>query len=406
LKGEALYQFRQTTLLLLIGDLYGLNNFKKILSSVGITSRNCYKVWGRFSYKQLYSYVTNYLVSQFKESFEELCKKSDSSWSRAEVTLIIDESIFKTWLNRKSDDNLFPTYFGKYFSGQTHKSEYGFRYSLCGISISDKFYPLYFSPIQKGEKNVIEAANAINKMEKLVRECAEKQGFIIPNIALSVDSGYNDKGLMELCENLQTPINFICVPKKNNIVKIGNFQGSITKYIEEVFLAKEADTSSQKVFTIRVKGYYKCKDREVIFLFFRLNGSKKVSVIYSTNLSIKAKTLRRRWFHRTKIENFFRIIKDTLKVQQSTADHCAAFFKKVGLFIIKAVFIIRFQNYCRRNFKEFKEFTFWQLRQSIIYQNCDLFPIFDQLERCRFCNQSTIQKARNQYLIRLRYSPI
>jgi len=343
---------------------------------------------------------------QFKESFEELCKKSDSSWSRAEVTLIIDESIFKTWLHRRSDDDLFTAYFGKYFSGQTHKSEYGFRYSLSGISIGDKFYPLYFSPIQKGEKNVIEAAKTINKMEKLVRECAEKQGFSIPNIALSVDGGYNNIDLIELCRSLQTPINFICVPKKNHIVKIGNFQGSLTKYIEEHFLAKEAANSSQKSFTIRVKGYYNCKKNEVIFLFFRLNGSKNVSVIYSTNLSIKAKTLRRRWFHRTKIEAFFRIIKHTLKVQQSTADHSAAFFKKVGLFIIKAVFIIRFQNYCRRNFKEFKDVTFWQLRQNIIYQNCDLYPIFDQLERCRFCNQSTIQKAKNQYFMRLRYSPI
>lgn len=137
-------------LLLIIGELYGLNTFKKILFSIGVTSRNCYKVWGKFSYKELYGYLSHYLVLQFKESIEELCSKSDSTWSRAGITMIIDETIFKTWLKSKEKDELFSIFFGKYFSGQTHKSEYGFRYSLSGVSIGEKFYPLYFSPLKKG----------------------------------------------------------------------------------------------------------------------------------------------------------------------------------------------------------------------------------------------------------------
>jgi len=406
LAGESLYQFRQTVLLLLIGELYGLNTFKKILSSVGITSRNCYKVWSKFSYKQLYGYVSHYLVLQFKESMEELCSKSDSTWSRASITLIIDETIFKTWLQSKDDDELFSTYFGKYFSGQTHKSEYGFRYSLSGVSIGEKFYPLYFSPIKKGEKCTVEAQQTVKKMEALIRQCAKKQGFKVPNISLSVDGGYNSEDLIKECSQLKTKTNFICVPKKNNVVKIGHFQGSLTKYIEECFLPEEENSNCQQDFFIRKKGYYNCKKMEVVFLFFRLNGSKKVSIIYSTNLSIKAKTLRRRWFNRTKIELFFRKIKDTLKVQQSTADSCEAFFKKVSLFILKVVFTVRFEKYCRKQFKEFKDLTFWQLRQKIIYMNCELSIIFDQFEKCRFCNTNTVQKAKYQYFRNIRYSPI
>ncbi|TAF31269.1 MAG: hypothetical protein EAZ67_13125 [Cytophagales bacterium] len=37
-------------------------------------------------------------------------------------------------------------------------------------------------------------------------------------------------------------------------------------------------------------------------LAFRLNGSNKVSVIYSTSQTIFAKTLRRHWFQRTYID--------------------------------------------------------------------------------------------------------
>jgi len=406
LEGESIYQFRQTVLLLLIGELYGLNTFKKILSSVGISSRNCYKIWGKFSYRQLYSYVSNYLIHQFKPYLEDLCKQDPSSWSRAGVTMIIDESIFKTWLQCRLDDYLYADYFGKYFSGQTHKSEYGFRYSVSGISIGTVFYPLYFSPIKKGEKCIVEAKKTIRKMELLVRQCAEKQGFTIPNLALSVDGSYNHIDLIELCENLKTKIDYICVPKKNNIVKIGRFRGSLTKYVEEHFLPKESENTGKEAFVLRKKGYYTCREREVVFLFFRLNGSNKVSVIYSTNLSIKAKTLRRRWFNRTKIEHFFRILKDTLKVQQSTADSCESFFKKISLFILKAVFIICFQNYCRKAFKEWRGITFWQLRQKIIYSQCDLSVIFDQIEKGGFCNQSTIEKAKYQYFRNIKYSPI
>lgn len=333
---------------------------------------------------------------QFKESFEELCSKSDSSWSRSEVTMMIDESIFKTWLQNHLEDQSFSDYFGKYFSGQTHKTEYGFRYSLSGISIGDNFYPLYLSPIKKGEKCVVEAEKSIRKMESLMRQCSEKQDFTIPSISLSVDGSYNDESLMDVCDNLDTTINFICVPKKNHTVTIGKFKGSLTKYIEKYYLSKNSEGNT---FVLRKRGYYNCKNREVVFLFFRFNGSNKVSVIYSTNLSIKSKTLRRRWFHRTQIEQFFRKLKDTLKLQQSTADRCEAFFKKVSLFVLKAVFITRFQNYCK---KEFNGLTFWKLRQKIIYSHCDLSIIFDQFEKGRFCKKSTLQNAKNQYFENIR----
>ena len=85
------------------------------------------------------------------------------------------------------------------------------------------------------------------------------------------------------------------------------------------------------------------------FLFFRLKGSTKVSIIFSSNLAIKAKTLRRKWFQRTRIEQFFRRVKHTLKIQESTADTSATFFKKVALFFLKAVFVIKFQQFCRKH---------------------------------------------------------
>jgi len=410
LKGESLYQFKQLILLLLIGELYGLNTLKKILSSVGISSKNCYKVWGKFSYNTLYELISQGLVNDFKEHLSELCQLSESSWSRAELTIIIDETIFKTWLKCRIDDECYAEYYGKYFSGQTHKSEYGFRFSLTGVNIGKNFFPLYFNPIRKAEKCEEQAVEMIKKVGLLISQCAKKEGFTIPSIGLSLDAGYNKEELIASCEwleqRIKTTVNFICVPRKNNIVQIGKFKGSINQYIKEVFLVKETQHKGDKEFFMRQKGFYKAKNREVVFLFFRLNNSNKVSVIYSTNLSIKAKTMRHRWFHRTKIEHFFRTIKHTLKVQQSTVDCTQGFFKKVILFALKAVFIKKFESYCRRKFRIFNNFTFVKLKHEIIYSVCDLSIIFNQLKSCGFCRHGTLRKAEYQYFRVIRNSLI
>lgn len=401
LEGDSLYRFKQLILLLLIGELYGLNTFKKILSSVGISSRNCYKVWGKFSYNSLYELISKGFVDDFKEHLGQLCQLSESSWSRAELTIIIDETIFKTWLRSRFDDEYYVHYYGKYFSGQTHKSEYGFRFSLTGVNIGNSFFPLYFNPIRKKEKCEEQAVKMIKKVGVLISQCAKKEGFTIPSIGLSLDASYNKEEIIAACEwleeTIKTTINFIGVPRKNNIVQIGNFKGSISQYIKEIFLIKEAQYDGEKDFFMRQKGFYKAKNRQVVFLFFRLNNSNKVSVIYSTNLSIKAKTMRHRWFHRTKIEHFFRTIKHTLKVQQSTADCTQGFFKKVILFALKAVFIKKFERYCKSKFRILNNLTFSKLKHEIIYSIRDLSIIFDQLKRCGFCRNSTLRKAEYQY---------
>jgi hypothetical protein len=101
---------------------------------------------------------------------------------------------------------------------------------------------------------------------------------------------------------------YISVLNKNRIIIINNKKINSKKHIETVFLKKEKQDQEKEKhlkkeektpFNLRIKVFYQCQKREVIFLFFRLNGSNKVSVIYTPNLTIFAKTLRRHWFNRT-----------------------------------------------------------------------------------------------------------
>ena len=68
---------------------------------------------------------------------------------------------------------------------------------------------------------------------------------------------------------------------------------------------------------MRFRAFYDSQNREVVLLAFRLNGSKKVSIIYATDKNIKGKTLRRHWFQRTYIEQFFKLLKHYLLIQKS-----------------------------------------------------------------------------------------
>jgi hypothetical protein len=105
-------------------------------------------------------------------------------------------------------------------------------------------------------------------------------------------------------------------------------------------------------------------------IFFRLNGSKKVSTVYCTDLNISAKTLRRRWFQRTQIEQFFRMMKDTLKIQHSKSTDKDTFTKKLVTFLFKATFAYRFRNFARKH-KGLKKVAFSKLIFFFVNYNVD-----------------------------------
>ena len=88
--------------------------------------------------------------------------------------------------------------------------------------------------------------------------------------------------------------------------EIEDSKGRITKtnlsdWINNSFLkAEKAHQQQQQTpFIYRFKAHYCSQNREVTLLAFRLKGSKKVSIIYTTDKNIFAKTLRRHWFQRT-----------------------------------------------------------------------------------------------------------
>ncbi len=381
--------FQKTLILLLVGEFFGCHTLNQILSVEMVKSGTWHTRLASLTYRQIELAVCAILKEEALNALTDLAKKSESSWSRAAVSLVIDDSIFKQWLTHGKLDPATTEYFDRYFSGQSKSVVYGFRITLCGLAIDDTFYPMYFTLTKKTDNTRQIACDLLNQAHKDITLMCKKEKVTLPNLFLSVDSGFHGLELLNLCATFATtilPITLVGVPKNNHIIEIQatketpEFRGKLPEFIDTYFKIAEAKfyedpNNKEEHFTMRLKINYVSVDTELIILIFRFKKSQKVSVIYTTDLNIKAKTLRHRWFQRTHIEQFFRLLKDTLKIQLSKSTDKNGFVKKFCIKLFQALHIQLFRNYCRRRFRYFRKMAFPTIRLLMI-ANLDILEIF------------------------------
>jgi hypothetical protein len=402
-----------------VGQLVGLPTLKSILTKLGIKSSGHH-----VKYKKLCKDLTdNKIRCIFEHIFElhlshklgELSAKDSCIWSRELATVVLDDSIFKQWLTQELEKRgLDCAYYGCFFSGQFKAAVFGFKVVTLGLSIDGVFYPLYFDfvkQVQKTEAKKPEAAeneaekpdslkneaekteNEVKKTENEKKEkvasakevavglvnrwgiFAEKMkssGIKLPKLNFSCDSGYNDDSLCKACEinNLA----YISVPKKTHIFIIEGKRINLNEWIKNDFETKEKAHEEQQKdlpkeqktpFTYRAKAHYESQKKDVILLAFRLNGSKKVSVIYTTHLTIHAKTLRRHWFQRTYIEQFFKTLKHILKIQEARVSSKEDFEIKLWRFAFVAWHAQQLVRFLRKKIKDFAKMGFISIQRIL-----------------------------------------
>ena len=81
----------------------------------------------------------------------------------------------------------------------------------------------------------------------------------------------------------------ISVPKKSHLIEFSGQKTKLSNWLSDHYLKleqahqetqKELPVQERTPFTYRFRAHYCSQNREVTFLAFRLNGSKKVSIIY------------------------------------------------------------------------------------------------------------------------------
>ena len=115
----------------------------------------------------------------------------------------------------------------------------------------------------------------------------------------------------------------------------------------------------------RIRANYCSKKEDVILLIFRLNGSKKVTAIYTTDKYIFAKTLRRHWFQRTYIEQFFKILKHVLKIQEARTSKKKDFEIKLLRFAFVAIHAQQIVRFLRKKMPDFRNKGFISIQRIL-----------------------------------------
>ena len=325
------------------------------------------------SFKAIERGINALMTGTLKEELIRLGHQSDSTWSRSEVTMVIDGSIFRQWLKEGDESG----HWGKYFSGQFGCGVLGFRVVLCGIVIKGIFYPFCLKLGAKGQQEATIACELLKQAHGHLAKWKAAHDLNFPNLYLSVDNGFESMELHRCCEELSAKLRIhpIFVPRKNATVlfneasvQIENLMHTFEELeVEEIAKReKNGEKPKDEPYSVCIRVWCKKINAEVVMLFFRLAKSKKVSVIYTTDLNIKEKTLRRRWFQRTQIEQFFRLIKDTLKIQQTKSSDKEGFERKIFYFVFIALHCQKFRNYCRKSCRAIRDWGFVRIREFII----------------------------------------
>ena len=192
------------------------------------------------------------------------------------------------------------------------------------IEIKDLKKILKIKPsTQKQPNKQLVAQNLVCKMGKFLKSIAKK-GVSVPKLAFSCDSGYSNIALMNCCN--QNGMYYISVPFKRHLVLFEGKKMNFNDLIEQEFLgAEEAHntaqshlpTEQQTPFSQRFRLHYFVLGQNVTFLIFRYQNSKKISIIYTPEKHLHKDTLRRRWFARTQIEQFFKMLKHFMHIHHA-----------------------------------------------------------------------------------------
>lgn len=354
--------FKKVSHIYFLGQLLGLPTLHSILTYYGIKSNslriNLNTLNTTLSRRKVIEIHEKIFQNNARQILEELLSKDSSVLSKKSVTIVIDDSIFKQWLQDLIGKD---PYYGCFFSGQYHSKQYGFKVCCLGVSIADVFYPLFLDFVPKkisDERGKNTELTAEDVAMKLIKKWAAfyqtlQKPSKTPLFYLSCDSGYSSIKISKMCK--ENDLIYISVPKKSHLFKIDKVKKKLSDFVIE-FEEKEkiyfenykAESIEPDAYTWRVEATYCSQDINVILLFFRLNGSNKVSIIYTTHINILKKTLRRHWFDRTYIEQFFKLLKHSMKIQNSIIRSKEGFENKLYQFMSIAFYLQTFVRCVRK----------------------------------------------------------
>jgi hypothetical protein len=206
LTSDELWELNKFHQIFFLGQLLGIHSLHCILRMHGITSNSLQKKYSdlckRLTHNKLKIIYEEVFEYNFTETVESLAQKSSSEWSKSNVTVLQDASVFKQLLQNTQIEK-DSEYYGRWYSGQYHSVVSGFKVQTLGVTIQNIFYPLFLEYVKKKDPNESEIALSVqllSKWDRLWQKIRKKCPELPLKLHFSCDNGYSHKDLVAACE--------------------------------------------------------------------------------------------------------------------------------------------------------------------------------------------------------------
>lgn len=179
----------EVIMILVMSLLLGWDTVNEVAKRLGLSKDELYN--------QLKGLTVQKWRELFRSAFEQLAEerllevqgKSDSTWSRLEVLLSIDNSVVRKW-------GKILSYLGKWWSGQFHRVLNGHDVLMVVLKIGKEVMPVSFWVMsKKGPVN-----SKVERTKLMIGELAKywsSKGIELSKIAVSMDAWFNDNELIK-----------------------------------------------------------------------------------------------------------------------------------------------------------------------------------------------------------------
>ena len=228
-------------LMLIIGCFQGWETVHEVSQKLGIPKDNFYK--------QLHKYSLSRWRNLFRQSFRshsikilsDLCAQSAASWSRAEVSIAIDDSVIRKYGRHLSYNWLW-------WSGQWKQVVSGYDVLMVSLKVKGQIIPIDFWLMSKrGACN-----NRHRRLEVLMNDLAKdllEAGIDVARIPLSADAAFADHKLVDCLRN--AGFKKIVIGAKSNYCVRRKEKAEKSQYLKEVFTHEKLEQETSDAWGIK-----------------------------------------------------------------------------------------------------------------------------------------------------------
>lgn len=292
-------------MILAISHAYGCFNPKQLADFLGVNHQKIYTEISSWTLYKLQKVLKLMMINVAVEQLQIIEKKSNSTQSRANITLAIDDSVID-----RVGKRLRCTF--TWYSGRWKKVVNGQNMLGIILTMNGKAMPIGLKYCSKqGRKNTDKPSILIAMLTEIKEECL-KENIDITKYPITLDSWYVSKPLKEQLYELG--FTKIIVAGKGGYVFEGeNFRGKGSEWKKRVDY--QENQWGIDVPCVRKK-LLNPTFGELNVLFFQKSNSSCYLLMNLSSISLRAAEIWRIWAAHNIIEQFWKILKSVLKIAE------------------------------------------------------------------------------------------